>query len=189
MAINQEKLKLLLKKHIDKVFVGALLADLLVIFVLTFGEKSNPDPVPLDVAVRDPQVRICLEPGKDCSEPFEKAQTLLAQHRAFEDSAFKPLADFNMFDPKSARSSEELEKRADQAAVEAQTLFDQGQIDQARAKVEEAFKYSYSHKGARKLLTQIEIKLKPAGEGPSGAPDKAPAKPPAPAAVATPPKP
>lgn len=181
--MDKEKLKNLLKKHSDKLFLGALGVDLLMVLFLTMGEKTSPDLPPAEVQAKDPDVQICMDEAKDCSEAYIKAKALLAQHQAFEESKYKPLADFNMFDAKAARDTENLEKRADQAYAEAQVLFDQGKLEEARAKLEEAFKYSYSHKSARNLLEQIEAKLKggaePAGDGaaPAASPAATPGQP------------
>lgn len=175
MANEQtEKLLKALKLHANKLFLGGMGVLLAAQGYLWFDESSTPDPEVVPPTPREVKFAIATDPSivKDpkasqaATANYQILQLIIQTPPEFGQTAFKPLADFNMFDAKAAKNSEQLEKEADKIVEEARGLRAAGKNEEAKAALKRALEIRIGHKGAEALLAEIG-----AAAGAEGAPE------------------
>jgi hypothetical protein len=95
---------------------------------------------------------------------MERVRELIAEQPPIEDSQFVTLMQFDMFDVQMIPQKAEFERRANERYADAQSAFDRGELDEAKAICEEITHKIYPyHLAAKDLLAEIK-KLEQAEE-------------------------
>lgn len=186
MASTGEKLSGLgqtLKKHLDKVFIAAMAGCFLAVLFLWFSESQTFSYDPQPPQLTAPKVHISREKPE-----YKAVKSLGTRLPDFETSEYRLLVDFNMFDPKSEKDTEQLGQEADGLVDQARKALEAGNLEEAEKLALQAQQKLPTHKPAKDVLAEIAAKKaeKAKEEVKKPAPG---AKPPAPAAKTPPPAP
>lgn len=172
-----------LKKHLDKVLIGAMAGTLLVNLFFWFSESQTfpYDPPPPERT--EPKVFISRDKAH-----YKAVKALSERLPEFDTSEYKLLVDFNMFDPKSQKDTEALQQDADNLIEQARKSLESGNLVEAEELAVRAQGVLPTHKPAKDLLAEIAAKKAEAAKEEGKKPGPG-AKPPAAAAKTPPPAP
>jgi len=177
VAINAEKALAWISGNIVRVLLGALGVVTVLLAYLSCGESGAPPLPSPEVQARPP--KIAINPYKEYKAmaeappnnvDYQKVQLMVDKRVPFEQSQYEPLSVFNMFDSKSARNTEEQEKRADQVVQQAQQMADAGNLTGAKEKLAEVRKFLVNYAPAERLMRVIDQKLTPQAATPTATP-------------------
>jgi hypothetical protein len=162
-TLGEVKIKLLglIRGKVNRLFVSALVVMALTMGFLAFNESSSVDPLPPQASPRSARVFI-----ESTSENYVRSEALIKPMAAFEESDYRLLSEFNMFNARTAKTMEDLAKQADKLLSQARSLMDQGDLAESRELVDQVLKnYPVAKKPAQALLAEIEEKQeKPAAK-------------------------
>ncbi|MFH0794273.1 MAG: hypothetical protein V2A74_09615 [bacterium] len=177
----KEKLLALWKKiksNVDRsvlIFFCILFAMMALIYIheVTRPQPDWVEPTPVDLPVLLP------------SSNYQKIMGFMAKPESQspeleKDETYAIIGKFNMFDVKTVKDAETLEKEANEKMKTARKAFDEERYQEAKQLVNEVLVVLPSHLEANALKQQIAAKLNPP---PVATPTPAPANPPAGAVV------
>ncbi len=100
---------------------------------------------------------------------FHKVMAMATAQDITSFPAIQQVAQYNMFDYKSVRDKQEIERGADQKFAQAQDAATKGQPDEAKRLLGEILKQVPTHKKARELLDKLSASPAAKAEAPPAA--------------------
>lgn len=181
MSEKTAKYSKLLKSNIDRVIIAVMYSLLLVLVWLWMSEQSMDDPP-------EGEKVVTIEDVVDKNAATKQVVEMGRPQAIENDPAILQVSRFNMFDYKSVKERDKIEKEANQRIVQVEELLKQKRNDDAKRLLEEVLKVIPAHQKARQLLDQINKAATPAAPGtaPAAGAPPAPGTAAAPAAGATP---
>jgi hypothetical protein len=163
------------EKNLGRIVVGVLGVILLGLAYSIYSEQTST--AGLDAGAGKPAV---LDDPLPKNPNFKRVAAMAEPQDMGKHPAIQQVAQYNMFDYKSVRDKQEIERGADQKFAQAQDAAGKGQAEEAKRLLGEILKQVPTHKKARELLD----KLNASSGGAKGA--AAPGAAPSPAAGAAP---
>lgn len=148
----------LARKHLDRIVLGILSAMLLTLIFFWYQEQNTTvgltagEGTPAKLA--DPIVE----------NPHYKRISAMASP-AEMPPAIQQIALYNMFDYKSVRDKQQIERGADERFLKAQEAATAGRNEDAKRLLSEILRQVPSHKKARELMEKINPSTPPASPG------------------------
>jgi hypothetical protein len=176
---SSERYIKLLKTNLDKVTIGVLGMMMVGMGGALFLEKSS------DFSASQPESEILkLEDPLAANPNWKLVQAMATRQEMVQYPAIRQIRQYNMFDYKSVKDREVLERAANQKYDQAERLRKEGKTVEARKLAEEVLGSIPTHRRAKELLDQLTAPAPAPGTAPAAAP---PGAPPAAAAPAAPP--
>ena len=161
-----------IKSNMDR-SVLILFCILFALMALIYMNEINSTPPPFEEITPQPLPKLLPSANYDKILGFMTAQA--AQNLELEkDDTYAIIGKFNMFDVKTVKDAETLEKEANEKMKTARAAFAEGRYQEAKQLVNEVLSVVPSHLEANSLRQQIQEKLNPA---PQPTPTPAPAIP------------
>lgn len=163
-----------LVEHLDKILVVAQGIVFLGVGY-TYYTESSSQPPPSQLPNR-----VELKPFID-TKPPEPGQTsdyitvmfLVGPQDPLDESGFKDLGNFNMFDAMAVRDADDLQDQARSLVEQAQRAYDEGRLEDSQNLLQQALEISLNYRPAVQLREQMAEDAKeeaePAAEGQAGA--------------------
>lgn len=182
MSDSSERYVKMLKTNLDKVTIGVLAMLLAGLVGALLMEKSND----LVGSLPEPE-NLKLEDPLQKNPNWKIVQAMSTRQEMAQYPAIRQIRQYNMFDYKSVKDREALERAANQKFEQAERAMKEGKTEEAKRLAEEVLGSIPAHRRAKELLDQIS-KSSAAPAAPGSQPAGAAAAPPpaAPGAPAAP---
>lgn len=151
MNENAAKYVKLLQKHADRVFIGVMYALLLVLLFLWMQENNSAGVAAEEGEIKTVKFDDPVEKNPDFKRIFAMTKT--------QDISEYPLIDqlvkYNMFDYKSVKKKEALDREANQKFTQAQDAASKGQTEDAKRLLKDILAVMPTHQKARELYDKL----------------------------------
>jgi hypothetical protein len=162
---SSERYLKLLKQNLDKVTIGVLGIMTMGLGVAIFMEKSSD----MVASIPEPEI-LRLEDPLEKNPNWRLVQAMMSPQEISKYPAIRQIRQYNMFDYKSVRDREAVDRAANQKFEQAKKAESEGKTEEAKRLAEEVLASIPAHRAARELLDKLN---KPA-EGAKSASKPAP---------------
>jgi len=150
MSAAAEQYLKLAKKHLDRIVIAVLFLILAGLIFVLFQEQTGTVGLEGD-AGKQASFPVVVDQNKQ----FDRVMAMATKPDMTSYPAIQQIAIYNMFDYKSVKDKEQIERGADQRFAQAQEAANKGNAEEAKRLIGEILRQVPSHRKARELLETL----------------------------------